>query len=44
MWEAVSAHAGGPQARALLLPWASSDAEGTLAIMRKELEGILSPG
>jgi len=43
MWEAVSVHAGGPQARALLLPWASSDAEGTLAIMRKELEGIRPP-
>jgi len=43
VWAAVSALAGGPQARALVLPWASSDAEGTLAIVRKEIEGIRSP-
>jgi cyanophycinase len=43
MWAAISTHAGGPQARALVLPWASSDAEGTLAIMRKEIEGIRPP-
>jgi cyanophycinase len=43
MWAAISTHAGGPQARALVVPWASSDAEGTLAIMRKEIEGIRPP-
>ena len=43
VWAAVSALAGGPQARALVLPWASSDADGTLATVRKEIEGIRSP-
>ena len=43
MWATVSAHAGGPQARALVLPWASSDAEGTLVNLRKEVEGVRPP-
>jgi len=43
VWEVVSALAGGPQSRALVLPWASSDAEGNLALFRKEIAGIRPP-
>jgi len=43
VWERFSALAGGPEARALVVPWASSDPEGTLATKRKELEGIRPP-
>ena len=40
IWQQVSTFAGGPQARALALPWASGDPEGALVITRRELEGI----
>ena len=40
MWQKFSTFAGDAQARALALPWASGDPEGTIAINRRELEGI----
>jgi cyanophycinase len=44
MWLAFSAYAGGPQARGVILPWASGDPDGSLAAIQQELEGIRPPG